>query len=106
VTSGGGDARTSPTPSVDPVRARLALEDLFDRLLDGTLTNAAVRDSATRIYNVAAVPSRDRAYAANLVAQTHLEQGDRGRALVWAENALRLVPADTGYQRLVQGLRP
>ncbi|OLC06415.1 MAG: hypothetical protein AUH42_05760 [Gemmatimonadetes bacterium 13_1_40CM_70_11] len=93
-------------PSLDIAAARRALEDLRDKLLDEKLSPAATRDSALRFYYAAAVPQLDRAFAAQLVTQTYLQQDNRDKAYEWALNASRYAPNDTGYASLVRQLRP
>jgi serine/threonine-protein kinase len=93
--------RGNATESIDPDRARAALNVLSEAALEGTMRPAAVRDSARKIYN-ADVRDADRAYAASIIVQTYLDEGQRTMARDWAQRAQRLTPNDTLIARLVQ----
>jgi uncharacterized Zn finger protein len=60
-----------------------------------------IRDSALKFYN-AQIRDSERAYAASIIVQTYLDEGQRTLAREWAQRAQRLAPNDTLIARLVR----
>jgi serine/threonine-protein kinase len=86
---------------IDPSRAKSALDDLSDASLEDKMRPPTIRDSALKFYN-AQIRDSERAYAASIIVQTYLDEGQRTLAREWAQRAQRLAPNDTLIARLVR----
>lgn len=99
---------TPPALTADGARAMLARqEDLLLGDFDAA-TLAAVADSATRVWDTAALPASVRAYAAFVLAQRFGMEDRASEALPWARRAVDLAPDDEGYRTFLEllGGRP
>jgi len=100
--AGGGGGAVALT--VDPARAADALDALFMSLDERSMSAAAVRDSAMRVYNGTGVAGKDRAFAAYVTANALAALDDRSGALEWARRAVQDDPTPRAYQQLVRDL--
>jgi hypothetical protein len=92
------------TSGIDLAHAGRALYDLSGAVLDEKITPGAGRDSAMRFY-YANLNDSLRAFAANIVVQTYMSDGDRTKALDWVNRAVNLRPGDTSLVKLKQRLQ-
>jgi serine/threonine-protein kinase len=95
-------ARARPAPplvraSLDPARASALLDALIDR------PSPVILDSALVIYTTPGVKTKDKAFAACLLARTYQDGGDRAQALQWAGRGLALDSSLKSCQQVAQG---
>ncbi len=94
-----------PSIRVDVANASDQLFDLFDRITAGnasSVTLFAASDTALAYFESNAVITSDRALAAYVIANAHVEMRDRSQALTWARRAVQLEPNNASYQAMVR----
>jgi serine/threonine protein kinase len=107
-THGGPVDPTGGGIAIDPARAEDVLIGLLDRLPGpGSSTYSAaglqaIHDTAEAFYASTSVGSRDRAFAAYIIASYHEVRGDTPKCREWTGNALSLDPAGPGYRKLFE----
>jgi eukaryotic-like serine/threonine-protein kinase len=90
-------ARTPARAGLDPGRVSALLDALIDR------PSAVILDSASLVYTTPGVTTKDRAFAACLLARTYQDGGDRAQALRWAKRGLALDTSLTSCQQVARG---
>ncbi len=106
--SGRDSSKGTPPPTgraaVSVAKADSLLSDLFDKLDTHRVMPTIVRDSAMDIFYAAGINTKDKAFAAYVVANAFAGLDDKPSALRWARQAADLQPASAAYARLVQDL--
>ena len=92
----------TPTPprapaGIDPAKAGALLDALIDR------PPAEILHSALAIYNTPGVTTKDRAFAACLLARTYHDGGNGAQARLWAGRGLALDASLQSCQQVAQG---
>lgn len=90
-------ARTPPT--VDAANARLLLDKLVDTLEPRTAR--LVLDSARDIFNARGLASKEKAYAAFVVANAFFQANDRAQGCEWVRTATELDSLRESYRKLL-----
>ena len=99
-----GTTGESRRPTVDPARARDALDDLFLERLS-RVTASAVRESAVVFFNAPGIRQADKAYAAFVIGNSYFQEEDRLRGCDWIRAARDLEPTNPTYGQLMSQCR-